>query len=138
MRKLSYPCCFFYVCIAFCGCAATGKGQSMARQTAPDRNTRQTVKMERRESDKTIWNQMPWASQKNRGRKKAVPPPPAAILSRETKPSVYRVEKNMKPSSPVQQVAWETRLQQLYAVPVTELPDAPITISRLPATTTIR
>jgi hypothetical protein len=38
----------------------------------------------------------------------------------------------------VQQVAWETRLQQLYAVPVTDLPDAPITISRLPATTIIR
>ncbi len=110
----------------------------MARPIAPDRNTRQTVMMKRRESDKTIWNQMPWASQKDRGRKKAVPPPPAVVSSRETKPFVYRVEKNLKPSSPVQQVAWETRLQQLYAGPVTELPDAPIAISRLPATTTIR
>ena len=138
MCKLSYPAYLFYVCIACCGCAATDKGQSIASSIAQDRDIRPTTKMARRELDKTIWSQMPWASQKNRGRKKPVPPPPAAISSREIKPSVHRVEKNLKPIRSVQQVAWETRLEQLYAGQVTDRHDAPITDSRLPATTTMR
>ena len=138
MRITFYIIGLLGLCITACSCATTGEVQSMAKPSGRTHVNHQAQKKEIDTSRKSVWGQMPWAIQKNRGRKRPLPAPPSTFSKRETEPTDRRAEKVVEQIDPVRQVAWETRLQELYDVPVSTVSNEAITTSRLPPTSTVR
>lgn len=138
MRITFYIIGLLGLCITASSCATTSEVQSMAKPPARTHVNHQAQKQEINTSRKSVWNQMPWVIQKNRGQKRPLPAPPSTISKRETEPTDRRAEKVVDQIDPVRQVAWETRLQELYDVPVSAVANEAITTSRLPATSTVR
>ena len=85
---------------------------------------------------------MPWAIQRDRGRKKKLSSPPIALSKKENAPSDLSIEEPagevVNPTESVRQVAWETQLRQLYDAPVGGESQDAVTTSRLPAASAIR
>lgn len=142
MRPIFFTGSLVCLCVAVSGCAANGKSQPMADTAAQVRLGREAENKQTQVSRKSVWDQMPWAIQKNRGRKKKLPSPPNELSRKSNAPIglpaedpaegvVYRTDS-------VRQVAWETQLRKLYDAPVGGESQEAVTTSRLPATSAIR
>ncbi len=136
MWHIGYRACFFYACIALCGCAVIGKNSLPSKLTVQDSRTDKMNKIEFRASEKSVWNRVPWAPQKHRGKLKAVSSSTAKNSSKEITLADRRNGDSESINS-VRQVVWETHLQQLYSLPV-GASHKPVLVSRLPATTATR
>ena len=142
MRAIYFTGSLVCLCVAVSGCAANGKSQPVADTAAQVRLGRVAENKQTGVSRKSIWDQMPWAIQKNRGRKKKLPSPPNALSKKDNAPIDLSVEEPavevVYPTESVRQVAWETQLRQLYDAPVGGESQETLSTSRLPATSAIR
>ncbi|MDG2206668.1 MAG: hypothetical protein P8K78_02070 [Pirellulales bacterium] len=114
----------------------------MADTAAQVRLGREAENKQTQVSRKSVWDQMPWAIQKNRGRKKKLPSPPNELSKKSNAtialPAEDPAEGVVYRTDSVRQVAWETQLRQLYDAPVGGESQEAVTTSRLPATSAIR
>jgi len=142
MRAIYFTGSLVCLCVAVSGCAANGKSQPVADTAAQVRLGRVAENKQTGVSRKSIWDQMPWAIQKNRGRKKKLPSPPNALSKKDNAPIDLSVEEPavevVYRTESVRQVAWETQLRQLYDAPVGGESQDAVTTSRLPAASAIR